>query len=185
MITWWIADALIGAVVYSQWEIPGFLVMILMSSIGKLALEYYKYQKINSLTLGFSSIVVFGTILSWIFKSLFFIQWKGMVTTALLGVGILCGPLFLKRPPLYYIIAQSKLIMSESEIYQANFYLGMIFIFITLVSIWLFKLGNQQYWFDFKIYFPTFSLIIYTLIILFIYLKRGVPSSSYTLPKQD
>ncbi|WP_099062848.1 septation protein A [Serratia sp. BW106] len=138
-----------------------------------LVLTWFKYRKIEKMTLiTFLMVLVFGT-LTLVFHNDLFIKWKVTIIYCLFALALLISQLVLKKPLVQRMLGK-ELTLPDKVWNTLNLAWAVFFLVCGLANIYVAFWLPQSVWVNFKVFGLTALTLVYTLL-SGVYIYRHMP----------
>ncbi|EKN3883007.1 TPA: septation protein A [Yersinia enterocolitica] len=160
-------------VFYKMYDIFVASGALIVATLLALAFTWFKYRKVEKMTLVTAIMVlVFGT-LTLVFHSDLFIKWKVTVLYVLFAVALLVSQWFMKKPLIQRMLGK-ELTLPDTVWSTLNMSWAVFFLVCGLLNIYVAFWLPQDIWVNFKVFGLTALTLVFTLI-SGVYIYRHMP----------
>lgn len=160
-------------VFYKMYDIFVASGALIVATLLALAFTWFKYRKVEKMTLVTAIMVlVFGT-LTLAFHSDLFIKWKVTVLYVLFAVALLVSQWFMKKPLIQRMLGK-ELTLPDTVWSTLNMSWAVFFLVCGLLNIYVAFWLPQDIWVNFKVFGLTALTLVFTLI-SGVYIYRHMP----------
>ncbi|MDT1012012.1 septation protein IspZ [Plesiomonas shigelloides] len=157
-----VIETIIFIAVYKQFGITAAALSLLIISIVRITIKYWKERVLSNAQLALFIAIVISTLLTTKYNSATFLQVKLTLIYLIFSLGLIVSDAIFKKNIMKKLFSIKDLALNEKDWFKVNIYWSVFFFLNAIANTYISIYHSEEVWVEYKAIWSTILIIIFS-----------------------